>query len=214
MSNLRRRKYLKTRFEDGDRPDGNDFAELIDSSLNQKSDQIFAVDQMLGIGTKQPAAPLEVSGSNGDLKQSVVIGDGCNSTLKIAHPQNNTVAIGSDPNQSIEIGNFNEQSFTPQVYITQDSVGIGAPAQHAELDVKTSLWVGESIGLSDGTLYFKDGQLYLKAGDQTYLILTKKTNNGQKPFRKWILFLIILGCILLLLLIILIVIYLYKTYGS
>ena len=50
MSDLRRRKYLRSKFQDGDCPNGDDFAAMIDSGINQKSDQMFAVDQKLGIG--------------------------------------------------------------------------------------------------------------------------------------------------------------------
>jgi len=215
MSKLRRRSYLKTRFEDGDRPNGNDFAELISSSLNQKSDQIFAVNQMLGIGTKAPEAPLEVKGCKKKHKQSVIVADGDNSTFRISHPINNVVAIGSDLGESMQIGNFdckNGNYFEPQMYISKGRVGIGAEAENAELDVKTTLWVGESIGLGGGKLYFEDDKLYLKTDKQTYEILTKNTNH--KPYRKLILVLIILGSILLLLVIVLIIIYLLKKNGQ
>ena len=216
MSNLRRRHYLKKKFEDGDNPDGNDFAELIDSSLNQKSDQIFAVDQQLGIGTNAPTAPLEVKGSSQSQRQSVVVADGCNSTLRIAHPQNNVVAVGCDSGELLQLGNFNSQNgnFTPELYISESGVGVGAEAKNATLDVNTTFWVGESIGLGDATLYFEDGLLYMKTDTQTELILTKKVSDKPKPFRKWILVLIILACIFFALVIALIIIYLINTYGQ
>jgi len=216
MSRLRRRRYLKTKFETGDRPDANDFADLIDSSLNQKSDQIFAVDRMLGIGTKKPDAPLVIKGSNKKVKQSVVATDGANSTFRIAHPDNKVVAIGSDRNESIQLGNFhgtNCDFFLPQMYISEGGIGIGVAAKNAELDVNTTLWVGESIGLGKGTLTYKKGNLYLKANDQTYQILTEKSN-GKNPFRKWRLAMIILGCIFFTLGIISIILYLINKYAQ
>jgi hypothetical protein len=211
MSNLRRRQYLKKRFEDGDRPDGDDFKDLIYSSLNQKSDQIFAVDQKLGIGTRQPRAPLEIQGSTEMQKQSFIATDGCNSTVRIAHPQNTVSAMGSNTGESLQFGNFDSQSgvFTPNTYISESGVGIGAMAEHASLDVKTTLWVGESLGIAGGVLYYKNNVLYLKTSQGSYAILTKKT--GNKP-SGWKIFFMVLGGIILILIIVALILYLTHNY--
>ena len=79
MSTKRGRLDLKTYFETGDRPTEEEFAQLIDSNLNQKDDDIHAKDRKIGIGTDDPNAKLDVNGEviirdNTEIKKSLLIG--------------------------------------------------------------------------------------------------------------------------------------------
>lgn len=73
MSIKRDRTKLKTYFETGDRPTEEEFAELIDSGINQKDDEIHVVNSEIdpdkapnlkvGVGTDSPKEKLHVEGS-------------------------------------------------------------------------------------------------------------------------------------------------------
>lgn len=63
MSTKRDREQLKTYFETGDRPTEEEFAELIDSGLNQEDDDIHSDgNKNIGIGTNTPDSKLQVDG--------------------------------------------------------------------------------------------------------------------------------------------------------
>lgn len=60
------RAVLKSYFETGKCPTGAQFCELIESTINQVDDNLYIADNngdvRIGIGTKNPSAPLEVNG--------------------------------------------------------------------------------------------------------------------------------------------------------
>jgi hypothetical protein len=202
---LRRRKYLRSKFEDGDRPNGQSFADLIDSSLNQKSDKIFGVDHKIGIGTENPNAPLEVSGARKEVNQSFLTGDGCNSTFRIAHPENGVLGMGCDESERLQIGAFKNDgsSFEPHMVIDKNgSVGIGTERPEVKLDISGSLKVDQNILLGDCLLAFNNGKLFLKTGDAKYHILMENVDSKPaKPDRYKLLFrVMIFICIFLIML--------------
>lgn len=65
MSNTpdkRTRDILKEYFETGDRPKEIEFIRLIDSGINQKDDELYAVNGNIGVGTSNPQSKLHVEG--------------------------------------------------------------------------------------------------------------------------------------------------------
>jgi hypothetical protein len=196
MSDLRRRKYLRSQFQDGDCPDGKNFAELIDSGINQKSDQMFAVDHKLGIGTDEPSAPLEVNGSSGDQKISAVFTDGCNSSLIVGHGEDCVIALGGKQRNDIQLGNFNREcdKFQPHVTVTSEGkVGIGVERPETELHVAHTIKADKHVAIGDAILSFHKRRLWLTANNKHYQILMVesggKTPGGNK---KLMIFLLIL----------------------
>ena len=63
-ANLKDRNALKERFSDGDIPTGNDFADLIDSAINQIDDEIYVDSKNIGVGTANPNAKFQVTAAN------------------------------------------------------------------------------------------------------------------------------------------------------
>ncbi len=59
----RNRSELKGYFERGNNPTESNFADLIDSVLNQEEDNIFSESGKVGIGTSQQSADLDVKGT-------------------------------------------------------------------------------------------------------------------------------------------------------
>ena len=58
------KKHLKDKFDDGKKPNGDDFHDLIDSFVHQKDNKVFVDDQgFVGVGTESPQNQLDVSGS-------------------------------------------------------------------------------------------------------------------------------------------------------
>lgn len=210
MNDLRRRKYLKSRFEDGDCPNGEDFSAMIDSCINQKSDQIFAVEQQLGIGTEEPGAPLEIKGARGKLSVSLIASDGCHSTLRIAHPGYNTVAIGGNKKDDVQIGTFGDScdGFSPTMTVTSSGqVGIGLSVPEAELHVLKTIKAGESVAIGDAVLTFHKKKLWLTAYGEKYRILMEdEHHHGGKS--KLMIVLLVLCCVNLAAFIVFLILYL------
>lgn len=211
MSDLKGRKYLKSRFEDGDCPNGNDFAELIDSCINQKSDRIFAVDHQLGIGTDAPSAPLNVNGSSGDQKISAILTDGCNSTLRFGHPSKNDITIGGNKKDDIQIGVFDDcaSTFTPIMSITSSGrVGIGVSQPQAELHVADSVKAGQSVAIGEAVLTFHRKKLWLEANGKRYYIVMEEADHRPHKHPGLLIVLLILCAVNLLAIIVFIILYL------
>src|SRR3989338_7822205 len=194
MNDLRRRKYLRSRFEDGDCPNGADFSAMIDSCINQKSDQIFAVEQQLGIGTEEPTAPLEIKGARGKLSVSLVASDGCHSTLRIAHPDHNTIAIGGNRKDDVQLGTYSDScdGFTPVMTVNSNGrVGIGLSTPDAELHVLKTIKAGESIAIGDAVLTFQRKKLWLTAYGEKYRILMEDEHHHTSKSKLLILLLVL-----------------------
>ena len=142
QDNLKGREYLKSKFRDGDRPDGTDFADLIDSCINQKSDRIFALDGKMGIATDKPKAPLEIKGGRRKTRQTLLVSDGNNSSFRIAHPEVKTAALGANNGEKLTLGTFLEDGseFTPRISMdAQGKLGIGTESPRELLDVCGSI---------------------------------------------------------------------------
>lgn len=212
MNDLRRRKYLRSRFEDGDCPNGADFSAMIDSCINQKSDQIFAVEQQLGIGTEEPTAPLEIKGARGKLNVSLVASDSCYSTLRIAHPDHNTIAIGGDKRDDVQIGNYSDcrDEFTPTMTVSSSGrVGIGLSKPEAELHVLKTIKAGESVAIGEAVLTFHKKKLWLTAHGEKYRILMEPEHHH--PGKSKLLLLVLVLCFgNITALIVFIILYLFK----
>lgn len=199
MSDLRRRKYLRSKFQDGDCPDGNNFAELIDSGINQKSDQMFAVDQKLGIGTREPSAPLEVNGSSGDQKVSAVFTDGCNSSLIVGHGEDSVIALGGKQRNELQLGNFNREcdKFKTHVTVTSEGkVGIGVEQPEAELHVAHTVKADKHVAIGDATLTFHKRKLWLTANNKHYQILMIESGGKIPGGNKTLMIILLILCIL------------------
>ncbi|MGB3463736.1 MAG: hypothetical protein WBA74_00625 [Cyclobacteriaceae bacterium] len=72
MSIKEERKKLKTYFEQGDRPDEEQFARLIQSGVNQVDDKVHAVDGKIGLDVPQPTQRLDVNG-NALIRENVMV---------------------------------------------------------------------------------------------------------------------------------------------
>jgi hypothetical protein len=204
---LQDRRELKSEFRDGDRPDQNDFASLIDSSFNQLSDQLFAKDKRLGIGVEQPAAPLDVAGASESVRQSIITTDGSNSTFRIAHPNTNVVAIGGDKESTLEIGDFesNGASFDPKMTITSKGrVGIATQAPEHKLHVNGSAKIENKLYLGDCQLECVNGRLLLVYNGVTYTVKMERGGGGSNK-NKLFWALIITGLVLLTAILLLII---------
>lgn len=203
MNDLKNRRYLKSKFKDGDKPTQEDFADLIDSCLNQKSDKIFAVDRKVGIGTKQPSAPLEVKGAERGVRQSLLTSDGKNSNFYVAHPIKNVVALGGNLGTSLKLGSFNKECslFQPKMTINTQGVGIGTKTTKAGLAVNGSAKISDTLYLGDGALEIKKGVLYLISGGQRYRVKLEKSHSWA-PSKLLYWGLIIVGVSLLILILI------------
>lgn len=188
------REYLKSKFENGDRPNGNDFADLIDSSINQQSDRFYAVDHKIGIGNKQPKAPLDIKGGTRKVKQSFVTSNGDCSTFRIAHPDHHIAAIGANQGEKLSFGTFTSDGSNFEQYMAlapDGSLGIGTTTPKEKLDVNGSIKVSKTIHLGDCVLEFVNGHLILKSNNRTYKILMEHIHHDPKPPRNkliiWIL---------------------------
>lgn len=186
---LRPRGELKSRFESGDRPSGDDFAALIDSFLNQQEDQVYAVDGKIGVGTNIPDATLEVNGGTGPLRQSILATDGFNSTFRIAHPEEGKVAFGPNEQQELRIGQFKEDGTffkTNAIINSEGKIAIGNRAPDAKLHVQGDLKVEEKISLGECELIFHQGRLILFYGGVQYNVKLEKAKQkaGQPAIRQ------------------------------
>ncbi len=215
QKNLKRRPYLRSKFEDGDRPDGQDFTDLIDSSLNQKSDKIFAVDHRIGIGTETPNAPLEIVGKHKEINQSFLSTDGDNSTFRIAHPSEGIACIGVNQTETLQIGTFKKNGSDFKNHLTINklgNIGIAVDEASEKLNVGGSVKIEKHLFINDVRLSVKKGKLYLKTCNTTYQILMKEVNSiPNYPNRKLATIVIIILFIILIILLLLIGYYYYTN---
>lgn len=212
--NVKGREYLKSKFENGDRPDGNDFADLIDSSINQKSDDFYAVDHKIGIGTSRPKAPLEIRGGRRRVKQSFISSNGDCSTFRIAHPDHHVAAIGANNGEKLSFGTFVDDGsdFRHFMALTADgSLGIGTDAPKQKLDINGSINVSKTIHLSDCVLEFINGRLILTSKGRSYKILMEHIHHDPKPPRNRALMWVLISLGILVVIGLAIVIYLLIT---
>lgn len=204
QDNLKGREYLKSKFRDGDRPDGTDFSDLIDSCINQKSDRIFALDGKMGIATDKPKAPLEIKGGRRKTRQTLLVSDGSNSSFRIAHPEARTAALGANNGESLALGTFVEDGseFTPRISMdAQGKLGIGTESPRELLDVCGSINVDQSIFLGTAELYFKKGELMLLNNGRKYRVLMEEIHHHHHhPERRRVLMwlLIIIGSLIII----------------
>ena len=212
--NVKGREYLKSKFENGDRPDGNDFADLIDSSINQKSDDFYAMDHKIGIGTSRPKAPLEIRGGRRRVKQSFISSNGDCSTFRIAHPDHYVAAIGANNGEKLSFGTFADDGsdFRHFMALTADgSLGIGTDAPTQKLDIHGSINVSKTIHLSDCVLEFINGRLILTSKGRSYKILMEHIHHDPKPPRNKALMWVLISLGILVVIGLAIVIYLLIT---
>ena len=217
QDNVQGREYLKSKFENGDRPDGKDFADLIDSSINQKSDQFYAVDHKIGIGTERPKAPLEIKGGRRRVKQSFISSNGDCSTVRIAHPEHHVAAIGANNGEKLCFGTFAEDGsdFKHFMALSSDgSLGIGTDTPRQKLDINGSINVSNTIHLSDCVLEFINGRLILTSKGRSYKILMEHIHHDPKPPRNKALMWVLISLGILVVIGLAIVIYLLLTSGK
>lgn len=190
MKKIKGRKYLKSRFRDGACPTGQDFADLINSTVNQKSDQVHAVGNKLGIGTATPEATLEVKGTCSG-QPTLKSTDGANSTLWISHPASAITALATGEGEALMIGSQKSSNshFQPKMTVQRGgNVGIGVQKPRAKLDVNGSayvrkdlhvkssasigqnLQVGEKLILSGHQLWIENNRLKINIGGKTYIL--------------------------------------------
>lgn len=200
--NLRDREYLRSKFQNGDRPDEGDFDDFINGTINQKSDGIYAINRKVGIGTEQPTAALEVTGARKKVKQSFLTSDGHHSSFRVAHPKQGTVGIGSSDGERFSLGNFAQDGsrFNSHLTIEPDGhVGIGVKNPCERLDVQGSIHVSDKIRLGDCQLKFLHGKLLLIYSGRKYEIeMHHIHHNPVPPDKKWLMWLLITIAILLL----------------
>lgn len=193
--NLKDREYLRSKFQNGDRPDAQDFDNFIDGTINQKSDGVHAVNRKLGIGTAKPTATLEVTGGRRKVKQSLVSSDGNHSTFRVAHPKQGTVGIGSNDGERFSLGNFasDGSSFNSHLTVEPDGkIGIGVKNPCERLDVNGSIHVSDKIRLGDCQLKFLHGKLILIHSGRKYEIeMHHIHHNPVAPDKKWLVRLLI-----------------------
>ena len=198
MSTKRDRNKLKFYLETGKRPTEEEFAEVVQSGINQIDDGLHAVDEKIGIGTDQPDEKLDIDGKvkvrEDLLVKGHVIGDkadknGNDDTLYLA----NYSAIGlHGKNKPNEAGNitlsankangasgktvFNRfigpgQGHAPSMLIDGDGkVGIGTTNPQNTLHVQNTANKSLKTGL----------RLSTGASDQRILV---SDNNGDASWR-------------------------------
>lgn len=201
--NLKGREYLKSKFQNGDRPDADDFDDFIDGTINQKSDGIYATNKKVGIGTERPRATLEVSGARRKVKQSLLTSDGHHSTFRVAHPKQGMVGIGPGNGERFNLGNFAKDgsSFNSHLTIEPDGhIGLGVKNPCERLDVHGSIHVSDKIRLGECQLKFTHGKLLLIYGGRKYEIEMHHIHHAPvEPGKKWLMWLlIIIGSILVI----------------
>lgn len=182
--NLKGREYLKSKFQNGDRPNQSDFFDLIDGSINQESDKLFAVNRKIGIGTEKPSATLEVKGGRRKVKQSFLASDGDCSTFRIAHPHHGTVGIGANDAEKLALGTFVKDGSAFKSHLTVDpdgNIGIGTISPRERLDVRGSISVSEKIQLGECELEFLNGRLLLIYGGRKYEIEMHHSHRHPAP---------------------------------
>ena len=194
MKKIKGRKYLKSRFQAGDKPTQQDFTDLINSSINQKSDQIFAVDSKLGIGTETPEASLEIKGDGCCRKPSLKASDG-NSSLWVRHPRDGIVALSAGNGETLVLGsicNHGQAKFSPKMTINAngkvtilqeatDTLEVkgsmtvvgnieaqGTIQSTGSISSKGSISTKTSIHLDQSTLWVEGTELKIKIGEQVY----------------------------------------------
>ncbi len=179
------RGYLKSKFKDGDRPDQQDFAAWIDSSINMESDRVFTENGKMGIGTSNPKNPLEINGFNPNdgVKTSLLTTDGTNSSFRIAHPDTGQVALGVEKNQAVQIGQFLNQgtSFDSNLVIDgSGKVGIHTSEPNAELTVAGTASISEKLILGNAIIEADQTTLYVTLDGVKYKI-PLKSGSTIKP---------------------------------
>ena len=138
------RTDLKAAFGDGKVPTGTDFADFIDSGLNQADDKITINESgFMGINTNNPSEKLEVCegninivGDSGKIyfdDRTKYIGDHLTDGLKIGTTDNNSIVMDTNGSNSM--------------VITGDgNVGIGTTGTPAALlDVNGDLQVADTL---------------------------------------------------------------------
>jgi len=212
-TDLKRRVYLRSKFEDGDRPDGQAFTDLIDSSLNQKSDKIFAVDQKIGIGTDAPSAPLEVFGAEKNVNQSFLATDGNNSTFRVAHPEEGVASVGSNQSEKLQLGKFKKNGASFVAHMTLEpsgNIGIGIDEPEEKLAIEGSLMVTQDLLIGACKLSFKNGKLLLYTDETCYQVALEDVGSKpQKPRKHLGLRLVVLLLCVLTIILLLVIYYLY-----
>lgn len=182
--NLEGRESLKDKFKNGDRPNQTDFSDLIDSTINQESDKLFAVNRKIGIGTDKPSATLEVRGGRRKVKQSFLTSDGDCSTFRIAHPHHGTVGIGTNDAEKLALGTFAKDGSAFKSHMTLDpdgNIGVGTISPRERIDVRGSISVSERIHLGESILEFVNGRLLLIYGGRKYEIEMHHTHRHPAP---------------------------------
>lgn len=189
MKNLQDREWLRSRFKDGDRPDGNQFSAWIDSSINQKSDGLYASEKRLGIGIEHPTTPLDILGDKDSGGLALRSSNGGNSHFQVAHPDSSQVNLGCQSGEKMALGHFQDgnSGFTEQLVIVREGmVGIGTPSPQEALEVNGSVKVAQHLLLGEATLYFKRGKLYLKADGKKYQLQMVRSSNSPTPLPRWL----------------------------
>ena len=190
-NDLRGREYLKSKFQNGDRPNEEDFDDLINGTINQKSDGVYAVNGRVGIGTERPSATLEVTGSRRKVNQSFLTSDGNHSAFRVAHPSQAVVGIGANEGDRLNLGNFAKDgsNFYPHVTLEPDgNVGIGVKNPCERLDIHGSMHVSDSIRLGECELKFVHGRLLLIYSGRKYEIVMHPLHHtpNTPPDNRWL----------------------------
>lgn len=183
MSNTpdkRTRDILKEYFETGDRPKEIEFVRLIDSGINQKDDELFAVNGKIGVGTNDPQSKLHVDGdiavtnhihgdktNKGNDDDVLIVENGSQVQLFGSRHTGKSggIVIGakkdnSDPTSGKILFSQNSQTgWQDNVVIDHEGkVGIGAMSPQNKLEIKGTVDTGLRLptGKGDGKVLTSD----------------------------------------------------------
>ncbi len=201
MAELFKRNNLRNRFKNGEKPDGTDFSDWIDSSINQKSDRIYASDGKLGIGTAKPEYPLEVhTGKHEEHISCKIQNDRYNSSLLIGSPAHKQTALGVGRDNKLLLGHFldSEKTFSPGIEIYHDGkVTIGSEHQKGRLEVIGSLALQDKIEIGGLVLGTENGRLVVWIDGKAH-VLAFEDENPPPPGGRWLLMVLIMASVFLL----------------
>lgn len=180
-TNKQGRDQLKFYLETGKRPTEQEFAELVDSQINQIDDDIHAKDNNIGIGTETPALKLDV---NGDAVIREKLGIGTDTPKESLDVDGISILRGkvgiriSDPKEALHVGGHVRLKNTDILFHENDqdyNHGIGIYG-----GLSTKIWYEGSIGSQNSVAV--DGPVVYGYGGGA---LGSNQNNNRKIALRW-----------------------------